>query len=134
MTVTEVYTSALSLLPSSRQEDDSLRHYALLWANTALAEMFEVENSIRMNEEEAGRPGRSPLTEIPLLEKEDEEVPYSGILVRGAMVYFMASLMAKDDDTDAWAIEYRNRYVVALNEAKKHIPTLIEDVYAGNNE
>jgi len=128
MTVLRVYEYALSMLPSSRQEDDSLRQYAVLWVNSALAEMFFVENSIRADR------GETELEEVPLLEADSDEILYSDILVRGALVWYLASLMAKDDDTDAWAVEYRNRYVVALSEAKRHIPMEIKDFYATDNQ
>jgi len=128
MKVIEVYEYALSMLPSSRADDDSLRQYALMWVNSALVEMFEAESSIRASR------GEEELIDIPWLENEDEEIPYSDSLVRGALVWYLASLMAKDDDTDAWAVEYRNRYIVAVDESKKNIPTQIKDYYAASYE
>ena len=93
------------------------------WVNLAMAETFEIENSIRLSRAE------EPLAEIPRVTSLNDEIPYDKSIVDSAFLYFVASLAAKDDDSDYWAQDYRARYISAVNEASKYLQKTIKDVY-----
>lgn len=123
MTIQQVFDLALSLLPTNMDEDDSLVQYAVGWVNLAMQEMLFCENTIRVYK------GIEKLDSAPILSDLNDEIDYDDSLVRYALPYFLASYMSKDDGSDYWAQDYRSRYVVAVNEALKAEPMLIEDVY-----
>lgn len=127
MTCEQLYKQALSMLPTSIAEDDSLREYVVGWVNLAMREAFHVENSIRRFEDDPERP---VLKTPPSVTSMTDEIPYHTALTEYAFVYFLASLMCKDDDDNYWAQDYRGRYVVALAEAQRLMPESVIDVYA----
>lgn len=127
MTCEQLYKQALAMLPTNTVEDDSLREYVPGWVNLAMREAFHIENSIRRFEADPERP---VLKTPPSVATMTDEIPYHNSLSEYAFLYFLASLMCKDDDDNFWAQDYRSRYVVALSEAQRLNPESIVDVYA----
>lgn len=127
MKISEVFNLAMSLLPTNTSEDDSLEQYIVGWVNLTLQEMLEAENSLRRFY------GEEPLNKAPVLEDIEDEIDYHDALVRYALVYNIASLCCKDDDDTYWANDYRNRYVVAVQEALKMNQGNVIDVYWGES-
>ena len=131
MTCDDIYKSALALLPSNVSEDDSLREYIPGWINLCMRESFNVENSIRAYNKDPDKP---ILTSVPKVSSLSDEVPYSDVLTEYAFLYFVASLMCKDDDDSYWAQDYRARFIVALQESTMLSSENIVDVYSGDND
>lgn len=123
MTANEIYTTALSLLPSNAGEDDTLKQYVVGWINLAMRETLPVENSVRESE------GRGILSQAPVIVEGNEEIPYCDGLTGYAFPYFLASLMCKDDDDSYWAQDYRGRYIVAVRETERLLCESVRDVY-----
>ena len=125
MTCRELYEAALALVPSHIGEDDGLRRYVPGWLCLAMRETLHVENSLRLRR---GDPLRPPL-DAPRVVTMEDEVPYAEELVSYAFLYFLASLMCKDDDDNYWAQDYRTRYVVAVSEAMRLHSGRVADFY-----
>lgn len=127
MTAREVYESALALLPTNIDEDNSLERYVVGWVNLTLAELFHAENAIR-----AAR-GDEELTAALRIEALDDEVPCDPSLFT-AIIYNLASLVCKDDDDAYWAQDYRSRFVIAQSEATPMVVGTIKDYYGGDDD
>ena len=130
MTCNEVYTMALSLLPSNSTENDELRQYIPAWINLAMRETIETENGLRRFNNDP----RGILEAPPKISGMDEVIPYSYELSEYAFPYYLASIMCKDDDDSYWAQDYRTRFIVAVGEANRYISGKVEDVYGGECE
>ena len=128
MTGNELYEQALALVPAHAGEDDGMRRYVVGWLNLAMNETLHAENSLRQ------RRGEPVLDSAPLLRTMEDTVPYSPELVRYAFLYFVASLLCKDDDDNYWAQDYRTRYVVAVSEALRLRPGHVADVWSGDSD
>lgn len=127
MTAQQIYESALSLLPTRTSEDNSLAVYVPGWINLALQEALASENSIRASK------GLLLLDKAPTVLSMTDEIPYSDELVRTALIYFLASLICKDDDDAYWSQDYRRRYISALAEYSRVCVDNIVDVYGGES-
>jgi hypothetical protein len=123
MTANEIFNNGMSLMATNRDEDFTLVSYVVPWINQALSECFDAENSIRKFE------GREELTEPQQITTADDEIEYDDRLQQYAMSYFIASFVASDDGDAYRAEDFRRRFVVALSELSKLIPTEIVDVY-----
>ena len=90
-----------------------------------MAECFDVNNAIRIN----ARLEPIPLAQMPLLEHEEDEIPYDTRLLRICMPYGVASLLVIDDDKSKATVfseqyeSYKAKYSTATAE-------MITDVYA----
>ena len=89
-----------------------------------MAEMLSTENSIRKAN------GDDLLEKAPVLTKILDEIPYDSQLTSYSLPYFLASFISKDDDSDAWAQEFRNRYIVSLVELMQADTSVITDYYS----
>lgn len=127
MTAQEVYDSALALVGTDTSIDDSLQDYVVSWINLAMAEMFNAENSIRLNT------GRKEMVSPLRITSLDEEIPYDPRFY-GAFIYFVAHWIYKDDRELSFAQEMYNRYVTEVKEHTMMIPGEIEDVYWGDSD
>ena len=126
MKAVNIVEMAVPYVSQTLEDSEDLIALARPMLNTALQEVLETENGIRRVE------GREKLAEAPYLVKDDlsEDVPYSPVLVRRALPYWLAYRFLLDDDQDARAQLYYNEYVNALNEARKMSPEEVVDVYA----
>lgn len=125
MTAKEAYESALTLLPTNTQEDNSLERYVVNWVNLTLAEMFHAENVIRATH------GGEELTAAQKVESLDDDLPCDPSLFT-AVIYNLASLVCKDDDDTYWAQDYRSRFVIAQSEATPMVSGTVKDYYGGD--
>ncbi|NMA06219.1 MAG: hypothetical protein GX928_00680 [Ruminococcaceae bacterium] len=123
MTAKEIFDNGMALMATNRQEDFTLVQYIVPWINQALAESLAAENSIRLYE------GREELATPQQVASENDEIEYNDRLQQYALSYFIASLVASDDGDTYRAEDFRRRYVVALSEVSKLIPTEVVDVY-----
>ena len=128
MTGNEVFRLALSLLIGKPADYQDPQEYALMWINLLMEEALPYENSILIAE------GEEPFTATPYIENMEEEIPYHDSIVRVALPYGVASYCWIDDDKMNESELYRARYIAALNDAKKYIPSSILDAYAGDEE
>ena len=126
MKAVNIVEMAVPYVSQTIEDSEDLIALARPMLNTALQEVLETENGIRRVE------GREELAEAPYLVEDDlsEDVPYSPVLVRRALPYWLAYRFLLDDDQDARAQLYYNEYVNALNEARKMSPEEVVDVYA----
>lgn len=122
MTVAQVYKAGLSLIQQPVIDNKDFEQFAVDWINVALADAFEVENSIRQYD------GETPLSEPPELAQLSDEVPYNWKITRLAFPKKIASLALYDEDNDG-AANFTSEYYSALNDAAKLIPTVVSDVY-----
>ena len=127
MTILDCFKAALALHSTNTGEDSSLQQYAVPWANMALGEMLNAENSIRESR------GEEILESAPIVLSASEEFPYSHKL-NNALIYYMASNISKDDDASDWAQAYYNRYVTEVRSAMVYNAVPIVDVYGEADE
>ena len=127
MTSRELFESALALVGTDTTIDDSLQEYAVKWINLAMAEMFNAENSIRLNT--GKKEMMSPLRVNDL----DEEIPYDPRFY-AAFTYYLAHWIYKDDRELSFAQEMYNRFATEVKEHTMYIPDKIVDVYWGDTD
>ena len=123
--VPEICAAASAFLYETPGQDAESYGFSAAFLNVLLAEALPAENSIRRAE------GREPLAEAPVLKGLDEEVPYSGAIVRIALPYGLASWYFQQELDNFQAENYRARYIAALEDAKRCCEESIEEVYGG---
>lgn len=123
MTAQDIYTLASALIFERPGADEDFEHFFLAFINILLPECLEAENCIRLSE------GRETLDEAPFVMRMDEDIPFSSLITRTALPYGVVSHYYQDDMDNYKADVYRARYISALTEASKAVPTSIVDVY-----
>lgn len=121
MTVQELYQSALNLIfdkPKSRIYD----HYYMDHINSLLAEVFDINNSIRI------KVGKSELTNIPFVTKDNDVIDYEEVVLRDILPWGLAAQLVTDEDLNKFQIYY-TRYSNACNMHNKAIVAEIGDYY-----
>lgn len=128
MTVDELYKAALAVVPSTTEEDDSLRTYMIEWTNLLLQETLKYENSVRVCR------GDPELTTAPRVTSGADEIPYSPHLAENAFIWGIASFIMKDEDDTFHEQDYRGRYISACIEYTPLVRRAIVDMYRGELE
>ena len=122
MKIKKIFTSALSLCGESNTAP-YLADFAVDWANTLLAELYETEQSIRAAN------GEQLLSTVPVLITAEDEAPYDDTLVRGAFVLGFAALICDLCDDRELAATFRARAANAAQNAAKAHEHQVCDIY-----
>ncbi len=122
MTVQQLFEYALALMPTNTSEDTTNEQYAVMWANLLLVEALSAHNARLLAR------GEAALDDAPQVAGMADPLPYDQP-VSMAMVWGMASFLAKDDDDVTHEQYFRAQYIAALAEATRAILTQIVDVY-----
>ena len=123
MKAKDIYTAACGFLFENPGEDKDGEKYYIGFLNVLLGEALPFENAVRAAEE------RELLEQAPTVESGDSEIPYCDAISRIALPYGLASWFFQDLADVYQAENYRNRYIGALNDARQHRFTAIEDAY-----
>ena len=125
MKAQDIYKSACAILFERPGDDVAFDAFFIPTLNLLLVEALAYENAHRL----AG--GQSPLELAPQISGMDDEVPYCQALCSIALPYGVASAFFQDELDNYKAQDYRARYIIALREASKCVPTVVADVYKG---
>ena len=109
----KIYEIASGFLYEKDGEDADSKFHAVEFINTLLAETFDCENSIRKFRD------LPLLTEPPMLESLQDEVPYQYDLTRTALPYGLAAIFFAEAMDNYHEALYRNKYNVAVDAAHK---------------
>ena len=122
MTGSELYNKTLALINEAPEDYNEI---VVQCINTVLSETFRDHNFILKGQK------NEPLTEIPIMENLDEEIPYIDELVNVAFPYGLASYIIYDDDDMNKVQFWYNRYILAVQSIvnKYAYESEIEDVY-----
>lgn len=113
MKAQKIYEIASGFLYERDGEDTDSKFFSVEFINTLLAETFDCENSIR-------RFRNLPLlSEPPMLESLQEEVPYQYDLTRTALPYGLCAIFFAEAMDNYHEALYRNKYNVAVDAAHK---------------
>ncbi len=125
MTVQQLYEAALALLSEQVARAKSYNHFKIPIINQIIAECFDANNSIRINDD------LMPLhkSEMPLMEKEDDIIPYDIRLLRECMPYGVASLLVIDDDKSKASV-FSQQYESYKAKCSSATFEMIIDVYS----
>lgn len=126
MKAREIFDLAAGCLSEEPAQCEALKAHAPGWLGVLCAEALPYENILR---EYGADPARTPLDAPPALESLDDEVPYAAAICVPALVWGLAAQMFLDDESDARAQDFRNRYVIALHEAVKIAEGRVIDLY-----
>lgn len=110
-------------MPEKPEENPDMQRFMTVWCNILIAETLEYENVYRKAK------GLAELSDVPVLEKESEEIPYNERLVRGAFPYGMARWIFRENEDIAASHEYYALYVNAAKEATPVFMGEVEDEY-----
>lgn len=122
MTGNDLFFQALGMV-GERVNDSDLACFALGWINQLLAEALDVENSVLRSIE------KEPFEHAPVLNASGDEIPYSDRVARYALPNGLAAFLYEVSDDPNMAADYRARYVAALRECAKLIPSDVADCY-----
>jgi hypothetical protein len=124
MTVLELYTAALALLEEEVARAKSYNKFKIPIINQIIAECFDVNNSIRVAD------GLEPFdkTQIPLVSKDEDVIPYDIQLLRECMPYGVASRLVVGDDKSI-ATAYSQQYEQYKSSRSCAVPEQICNVY-----
>lgn len=125
MTGNELFALSAGYLSQTLSDSDDIADFVPGWLNVLLAEALPTENQLRTLE------GLPPLETAPRFTKDtmDEEIPYSDLIVEVALPYGLASDMLRDDDNDYRCQDFRQKYILALNEIMQARPEPVQDCY-----
>lgn len=123
MTVKEAYERALALDGCTVQMDDTMRDKMVHLTNLFLAETWENENQIRIDEH--ARPLANP-AEVKRIE---DTIPYSYKLIASALPFWLAHQILREGDDNAWASRYYDMYLNAVQSATPILRTPLLDVW-----
>ena len=121
MTVLELYKTALNVMyekPNSKVYEN----YYKTHINLLLAELFDLNNTIRK------RKGEEELTEIPFIEKDEDEIKYESIVLREILPWGLAARFCIDDDLNKFSI-YNTNFMNACFKYERAVVVEVEDVY-----
>lgn len=124
MTAREIVAMAVSFVGQTVEESGDLVQLSVGWLNVALQEVLPTENGIRRNKR------REELAAAPLVTDMDTVIDYDDVLCRQALPYYLACCYLQDDDQDARAVTYYNRYVDALSLGRRMTSESVVDFYA----
>lgn len=124
----DIYKKTLALMFEREGEDKAFRDNFTALLTSVAAECLPCENSIRKSE------GREALPESPTISDMEQALPFADELCAVAIPYGIASYFSQDDGEEGRAQMYRERFYVALVNAKKCFFEDITDVYGGDNE
>lgn len=128
MTVKQLFDEARAILSIEESDQDDLTPFASQWMNIVFREVLPTENYVRTYKGIAplavpfqvdGWTGNPPSTVIP----------YQDEITSTALVYGLAAQFYIYDNNKYFAQDFRNRFIVALNEAGRTRPEMIIDVY-----
>ena len=133
MTAEKVYELALAVVFERKGGDEDYLYHFPNFLNLCMQEALPYENIIRR------KSGKVALSVAPMITSEDmeRELDFSEALCRVALPYGVASFYCQDDGDNYRAQDYRNRFIIALEEAAYGAGTNgggavvgdIEDVY-----
>lgn len=128
MTGQEVYEIALSFVFERKGGDADYLYHFPSFLNSCMQEALPYENLIRRKSDKAA------ISVAPMITSEDmeRELVFSEALCRVALPYGVASFYCQDDGDNYRAQDYRNRFIIALEEAAYGggaVDGDIEDVY-----
>lgn len=128
----DIFALAARCLSEEPARSAAVAAHAPGWLTTLCAEALPFENALRQYERSEGKAGDAAAAELeaaPVIESLEDEVPYAAALCVPALVWGLASQLFLDDENDARAQEFRNRYVVALHEAVRIAEGRVVDLY-----
>jgi hypothetical protein len=100
--------------------------FALTHLNALLADTFEPNNRLRQ------RSGLEPLGEMPSLSALSSAIPYEDALVRGALIYGLASKLYFDDNDPRRQMYFHQQYVNGVNDADRNF-VCVREVHRREN-
>ncbi|MBR5484879.1 MAG: hypothetical protein IKV41_00010 [Oscillospiraceae bacterium] len=121
MTVNELLAKALKLLFET--DDGEYKQVAAGFAQELMQETFAANNLLRK------QAGKEELTELPIIENLESEIPWEQPLLLTALPYGMASRIVYDDMDMDKVVYWHNRYIEALSELTWSYAERIEDIY-----
>ena len=126
MTAEEVYELALSYVFERKRQDKEYLDFFPLFMNTVMQEALAYENMLRR------KSGSIALAIAPRItaEQMNEELDFSESLCRVALPYGVAAFYCQDDGDSYRAADYRNRFIIALQEAV----TAVDGAFVGDIE
>ncbi len=127
MTGKEVYESACALLFEKPMQDMAFFNSALSLINLCIAEAVPYQNN-------RNRAAGKEEIEIFRLKNLDEEIPLDSPIVSIALPFGLASYFQQDETDNFLSQDYRNRFIVALEECKVCETMDITDEYATEEE
>ena len=123
MRAQNVFSTATAFLFEQAGEDADFKKHAPALINLLVAEALPHENTHR------AALGQSELESAPVITTLDDDIPYCEEICRIALPFGLASYFYQDECDNYKAQDYRARYIDALNEASKAIPTDVQDEY-----
>ena len=143
MTAQQIYVLAIGNLSLTENESDTdIEAVSVGALNQLLDESLRIENSIRKRRkydwERAGKPVITPaeellmeeLKEAPLISSLNDDIPYANTLCVNALVQGLTSFLWTDDENNYNAVDWRGRYVAALNGAEQFVPEYVQNIYS----
>lgn len=123
----DIYKKSLALL-FEREGEDKLFYNSFCPILTSVAvEALPYENSVRESR------GEEKISKLPEISNMDDEVSMSDEICALALPYGVASHFLDDDGESVRSAIFRERFLTALYNAKKHNFRDIDDVYGGEN-
>lgn len=113
--VKDIYENALALNISYMDEEDNLEFFAIKLFNIILAEVFVYNNQLREKK------GLSKMSEAPIVESVDDEIPYERELY-APLSYGLASKLLAAQEEMSLASLYNNQYAVLLEMTSPAVP------------
>ena len=127
MTGKEVYESACSILFEKPGQDMAFYNSALSLINLLIAEAIPYQNNRNRAE------GKEEI-DVFRIKTLDDEIALDSPIVSLALPYGLASYFYQDETDNFLSQEYRNRFIVALEECKKCTMDDISDEYSSGEE
>lgn len=133
-----VYKLALSKLFEDVEEDPDFKAKFPLFLDTAMMESLDTENQIRRAYNANLKEGEIPLEildSVPLLDSVDNEtiIEMDDKITRVALPYAIASHYFADEGNNGRALEYRNRFILALQDACPVVFASIKSIWDGDD-
>lgn len=126
MTVSELMSNALALMSENLSNGAFFNDFALQDVNLLLADLFELENSLREEEDK--------LTAIPTVTTFNDNLTYNDIVVRLIMPFGLARLFLLADDEYIKACGFEAKYEELKKKYMQAVFVTINDVYKDSTE
>ena len=123
MTVKELYELAKAMMFEKKTSKDYDGYYKP-YINKLLSENFDLNNNIRVNN------SKEPLTEIPSIALDSDEIPYESVVCREILPNGLAMYFFIDDDLAKFNI-FNTNYINAQTKYGCGVETKVTDVYGG---
>lgn len=124
MTAQQIFADTMALLATPEGDSGDYRRFAAASLSVVLAEVFDVNNSIR------AKRGKPLLAEPQRVSSLDDEVEIELMVVNRALLYGLASRLIADDDLQR-AVYFHNLFTAELNDCMKTVALGIIDIYRG---